>query len=146
MLAEKARMSGGQAYEVMVSSYEDDLEEWSDYLHSRKDDLDRWDYRRRFWEILSDQGARVSWQTWRFIVTWLQMALSSERARKIAGDEYARRLIHERERLLKRNLSRLDNPEALARWSGDAGTGRLRYRWRPAEKIISDILLGLRRS
>jgi hypothetical protein len=146
MLAEKASMSGGRAYDGMMSSYEDELEEWADYLQSRKNDLDRWDYRRRLWGILSEQGARVSGQTWRFIVTWLQMALSSERARKIAGDESARRLIQEREKLLKRNLARLDNPEALARWSGDAGTGRLRYRWRPAEKIISDILLGLRRS
>lgn len=146
MLAEKARMSVGQAYDGIVSYYEDELEKWADYLQSRKDDLDRWDYRRRFWEILSGQEARVTGLTWRFIITWLQMALSSERALKIAQDESARRLIHERERLLKRNLARLDNPEALARWSGDAGTGRLRYRWRPAETIISDMLLGLRRS
>ena len=36
----------------------------------------------------------------RFIIKWLQMALSSEKARKIAKDESARRLIHEMERIL----------------------------------------------
>lgn len=79
-------------------------------------------------------------QTLRFIIKWLQMALSSDGAQRIAEDESARRLIHERERRLKRDLARLDNNESLARWSGDAGTGRLRYRWRPAETIILDIL------
>jgi len=58
-------------------------------------------------------------------------------------------LIQERERQLKGNLSKLENSEALARWSRDSSVrmaGQLRYRWRPAEKIISDILTGLRRS
>ena len=61
-------------------------------------------------------------RTQQFIKEWLQMALSPIRARKIAENESARKLIHEREKQLKGNLARLDNPEALARWSGDAGT------------------------
>jgi hypothetical protein len=146
MLAEKASVLGLQAYDGKASYYEDELKKWADDLQSRRADLDRWDYKMRFWDIVSEQGARATMQTQRFITTWLQMALSPMGARRIAKDESARMLIHEREKLLKRNLARLDNPEVLARWSGDAGTGRLRYRWRPAETIISDILLGLRRS
>jgi hypothetical protein len=146
MLAEKADILGLQVYDDKVSYYEYELEKWADYLQSRMDELDRWDYKRRFWEIVSHQGARPTGRTQQFIKEWLQMALSPILARKIAENESARKLIHEREKQLKGNLARLDNPEALARWSGDAGTGRLRYRWRPAEKIISDIFLGLRRS
>lgn len=140
MLAEKSDILG------LLSYYEDELEKWADYLQSRMDELDRWDYKKRFWEIVSHQGARPTGRTQQFIKEWLQMALSPIQARKIAENESARKLIHEREKQHKGNLARLDNPEALARWSGETGTGRLRYRWRPAEKIISDIFLGLRRS
>lgn len=149
MLAEKAKASGLQDYESMVSSFEDELVIWADHIRSRKDEFDRWDYKGRFWEIVSHQGARPTGQTIQFIKEWLQMALSPTRARKIAEDDYARKLIYERERQLKRKLARLDNPEALARWSRDASqrmAGQLRYRWRPAETIISDILLGIGRS
>jgi len=146
MLAEKMEASSGQIHEGLTSHYADKLMEWADDLQSRRDEIDQWDNQRRFWQILSEAGANVTGQTFRFIMQWLRIALSSGGAQRIAENESARRLIHERERLLKRNLARLDNAEALARWSGDAGTGRLRYRWRPAETIISDILLGLRRS
>ena len=150
MLAEKAKASGLQEYESMVSSFEGELVIWADQLQSRMNELDRWDYKGRFWEIVSHQGgARPTGRTLLFIKEWLQMALSPTRARKIAEDDSARKLIHERERQLKRNLARLDNPEALARWSRDSSVrmaGQLRYRWRPAGTIISDILLGLRRS
>ena len=146
MLAEKMEASNGQMHEGLASYYADELMEWADDLHSRRDEIDQWDKQRRFWQILDEAGAKVTGQTMQFINQWLQIALSSEGAQRIAENESARRLIHARERLLKRNLARLDNAEALARWSGDAGTGRLRYRWRPAETIITDILLGLRRS
>jgi hypothetical protein len=149
MLAEKAKASGLQDYENMVSSFEDELVIWADHIQSRKNEFDRWDYKGRFWEIISHQGARPTGRTIQFIKEWLQMALSPTRAQRIAGDDYARKWIYERERQLKRKLARLDNPEALARWSRDASqrmAGQLRYRWRPAETIISDILLGIGRS
>ena len=53
-------------------------------------------------------------------------------------------MVHNREQILKRSLARLDNPRALEQWRGEAGTGRLNYRWRPvAQTIIDDILTGL---
>lgn len=149
MLAEKAKASGLQDFENVTSYFEDELDIWADHIQSRKDELDRWDYRGRFWGIVSHQGARPTGRTLLFINKWIQMILSPARTRMIAEDELARKLIHEREHLLKGNLARLDNPEALARWSRDPRTrmaGQLRYRWRPAETIISDILIGLRRS
>jgi len=149
MLAEKAEASGLQDFESVMNYFEDKLVGWANHIQSREDELDRWDYRGRFWGIVSHQGARPTGRTHLFINKWIQMILSPARTRMIAEDESARKLIHERERLLKGNLARLDNPEALARWSRDPRTrmaGQLRYRWRPAETIISDILLGLRRS
>jgi hypothetical protein len=149
MLAQKASSTVGQDNNGLVSRFENELVIWADRLQSRRDDFDGWDYKGRFWEIVIEQGARATGRTRHFVQEWLQMALSPSRAQKIAEDDSARILIHERERQLKRNLARLDNSEALARWSRDSSVrmaGQLRYRWRPAEKIISDILIGLRRS
>jgi hypothetical protein len=149
MLAEKAIESGLQDLESVKSRFEDELMIWSNHIQLRRDELSRWDYQERFWEVVSHQGARPTRRTLQFVKEWVQMALSQIQDRIISENDSARKLIYERERLLKGNLARLDNPEALARWSRDPKTkmaGRIRYRWHPAETIISDILLGLRRS
>lgn len=149
MLAEKASSAVGLGNDGLVSQFKDELELWADRLQSRRAEFDGWDYKGHFWEIVIEQGARATGRTRYFVQEWLQMALSPGRAQKIAEDDSARMLIQERERQLKGNLSKLENSEALARWSRDSSmrmAGQLRYRWRPAEKIISDILTGLRRS
>lgn len=145
MLAEKAESSGLSAYVGRGSFYREELMKWANILQAQRSSLEQWDYKREFLEILDSHGAMVTGQTWRFVTTWIQMALSPQIAKGIADNESARKLIHEREHHLKGPLARLDNTDALGRWSGEAGTGKLRYRWRPVENIISDILLGLRR-
>jgi hypothetical protein len=60
--------------------------------------------------------------------------LASVKTRKLVGD---------RERALKRGLSRLDNPRALELWNGAAGTAALDYRWRNARVILEDVRDGL---
>ena len=147
MLVEKAKETKGQGYDDLAAQYKEKLEMWADLLSSRQDELKGWDYKEEFWRIVTAQGARPTWRTRQFIQMWLQMALSPERARRIAEDDFAGNLIHSREKQLKGKIARLDNPEALARWCSDPSTkmaGQLRYRWRPAEKIITDILLALR--
>ena len=143
MLAEKA------GEEELSLNYQDDLINWADHLQSRRNELIQWDKDKRFWNIIFEQGARPTENTRRFIMEWLKIALSPGRVGMIAKDDYARDLIRKREIHLKGELAKLKNPEALDRWRRDASTrmaGQLRYRWRPAEKIISDILTGLRGS
>lgn len=143
MLAEKA------GAEELSLNYQYDLIKLADRLQSRINELIQWDKNKRFWNIIFEQGARPTGNTQRFILEWLQIALSPGRAGMIAKDDYARDLIRKREIHLKGELAKLKNPEALDRWRRDASTrmaGQLRYRWRPAEKNISDIRTGLRRS
>jgi hypothetical protein len=147
MLAEKAKEAKCQGYDELAAQYKEKLEIWADLLSSRQDELNGWDYKEKFWRIVSRQGARPTWRTQQFIQMWLQIALSPRRARRVSEDDFARDLIQKREKQLKRRIARLDNPEALARWCSDPSTkmaGQLRYRWRPAEKIINDILRALR--
>lgn len=146
MLAEKAEVAGLHIHDGGVSYYKEELLKWAGSLQTRRDDLQQWDYKRQFWEIVDGQGAKATGQTRFFISTWIKMALSPETTQRIAEDMSARTLIHGREVRLKGPLARLDNTDALRSWSGEAGTVQLRYRWRQAEKIVSDILLGLRRS
>ena len=143
MIAEKAGAKD------LARGYSDALIEWADCLQSRRDELSRWDSEKRFWQIVFSHGARPTLSTKNFIDNWLNIALSPERAKSVAKDAYARDLIYRREVQLKGRLAKLENSEALDRWMRDASTrmaGQLRYRWHPAEKIISDILTGLRRS
>jgi hypothetical protein len=100
MLAEKMEASNGQIHEGLASYYAGELMEWADDLQSRRGQIDQWDKQRRFWQILDEAGAKVTGQTFQFIIQWLRIALSSEGAQRIAENESARRLIHERERLL----------------------------------------------
>jgi hypothetical protein len=60
-------------------------------------------------------------------------------------DADARRLIVERESLLKGPRARIGNKRALEMWTGAAGTRQLEYRWFRVERIILDILQGLAR-
>lgn len=126
----------------LVDRYRDALLEWYFRLDNLAEQLTQWD-RRRFWEIVISGGARVSNPTRLFIDTWLDIATSTSIVRQFADDIAARRLIHNRERFLKRGLARLDNVRARELWSGNAGTNRLNYRWKVAQVIVSDIIKGL---
>lgn len=138
MLAEQTN------WKEQVDEYQAWLQKWASKLDERPDAFARWD-RRRFWEIIASGRSRVTHPTLRFIDTWLDLALSQPIAKKIAAHQPARQLIHERERFLKRDLARLDNPRALELWNGAAGTAQLDYRWGVAQTIISDILTGFAR-
>jgi len=78
----------------------------------------------------------------RFSDAWLALAIAAPRS--VRDHEGARVLIRERERRLKTTLARLQNPRALERWSGESGVGRLTFRWGNAQRIVLDILDGLR--
>lgn len=136
MLAELTQQSD------LIDKYRDALTKWHLEMEQSGSLLTQWD-RKRFWDILFSAGANVTNTTRVFTDTWLDISLSPGRTKNVADDEQARHLIHDRERLLKRGLARLDNPRARELWSGAAGTGRLDFRWGVARNIIADIINGL---
>ena len=124
--------------------YQEELTAWASDLEGLHRELADWD-REEFWEITSSEGARVAPPARLFIDRWLDIALVSERAARIADDGSARRLIRERELSLKRGLARLHNQSALELWGGAAGAYQIGYRWGGARVIIRDIRQGLTR-
>jgi hypothetical protein len=133
MLAEK------RASEELVDQYRKLLDDWAELVAGRADELRSWN-RRRFWQLVVTAGARITPQTRLFIDTWLELAVSPE---TIPLSDKARKLVGDRERALKRGLSRLDNPRTLELWNGAAGTAALDYRWRNARVILEDVRNGL---
>ncbi len=84
-------------------------------------------------------GSPITLLTRHFIDAWLDFACTSGTAATATDSSLMRTLIHERERQLKRQQARLDNPRAREQWNGAAGTGQLDYRWFRAQQLIADI-------
>jgi hypothetical protein len=145
MLAEKTTHELGRQWE---KDYNSDLKRWAHDLYLRKDELIQWD-RDEFWKnaISCSEGVtRVTPHTMKFVNSWLDIALDSDSAKWIASNDSARQLIYGREYMLKHDLARLVNLRSLEIWKGASGTSQLNYRWNPSQRIIRDIVKGLRRT
>jgi Family of unknown function (DUF6361) len=55
-------------------------------------------------------------------------------------------LIRDRERRLKKNLARIDNPRAQELWQGASGNAQLEFRWGITQQLLGDIFVGLESS
>jgi hypothetical protein len=136
MLAEEAR------HENLIEEYRERLGGWVSSLSARRSELLKWD-RRRFWEMVELGNQRIKHPTRLFVDGWLDLTLSNMDAINVTADKHARRLIHDRERQLKRGQARLDNIRARELWNEEAGTRQLSYRWPVAQTIVRDILTAL---
>jgi hypothetical protein len=135
ILAEQARMDEG------VAKYRGDFAAWARLLSGRSRALKEWD-RARFWELVRSVNPRITGPTQEFINAWWNLALGGKAA-ELSDSPAARLLIRERERRLKKNLARIDNPRAQELWSGESGTAQLEFRWLISQRLIGDIFDGL---
>lgn len=132
----------------LVEVYREELAAWWSRLISRRAALARWD-RGAFWAILVSNTARIPSSTHAFVHTWLDLVLDrlvNQQARDstaVVEDPSVRRLIEDRERALKRHLSRVDNRRARELWRGASGAVQLTFRWPVAQAILQDIFDGL---
>lgn len=122
-----------------IKDYRGRLAEWSAAMQQRDGQLRTWT-RSAFWAFVEGRGARVTQPTRMFVDRWLEMVIDQGAAAGIADSDPARALVANRERRVKGKLARVDNKAALDRYSGEAGTGRLVYRWPNAQRIAQDIL------
>jgi len=137
ILAEQAREKD------RVTKYRRAFVEWAQSLTKRARALTQWK-RERFWELVRSVNPRITGPTQEFINTWWDLALAGDAAR-LADSSTARLLIRDRERRLKKNLARIDNPRAQELWTGDSGTAQLEFRWNISRRLLGDIFEGLER-
>jgi len=138
MLAEKSTRADRDA---LQDGFRARLADWAAEVAARGDELSRWD-RAAFWDVVAEAGTRTPPPTRRFIERWFELAIDGEPA-GITHSPAARRLVSDRERAVKRGRARLHSAQALALWGGDAGTGRLTFRWPYARRIVADTVAGL---
>lgn len=117
------------------------LAEWGQSVERRRADYDSWD-RVDFWNLVRETGASLRQPTRDFVDEWLNLALGPHR-QQLKKHQPARDLIVRRERALKGSLARFDNRRAREVWRGEAGLGRIDYRWTNARRLLIDIFAGL---
>jgi hypothetical protein len=124
-----------------VAKYRRNFGEWAGSVSERSRALAQWN-RERFWELVRSVNPRITGLTREFINGWWDLALAGDAAR-LCDSPAARLLINERERRLKKNLARINNPRAQELWTGDSGTAQLEFRWLISQRLLDDIFDGL---
>ena len=121
----------------------DDLDAWRKSLDRIWAELDAWDHDELGSLCARATGHTVTPQTWTFLRHWTDRVLSKDG--RVEDDKDARRLVKSRERALKgrRGRSRFDNPTLRGQWQGEAGLGRLDFRWRPVQGLLDDLYAAL---
>jgi hypothetical protein len=135
ILSEEARWDDG------VNDYRQRLSDWEKSLLKRFHILAEWK-RVRFWELIRAVNPRISNPTYEFINTWWDLALT-DGTRGLSESPFARSLVRERERRLKKTLARIGNPRAQELWNGDSGSAQLDFRWLISQRLLGDIFSGL---
>lgn len=95
------------------------------------------------WVFTADQRTRIPSPQRRFVERWSRR-LDEIGARGVADDGALRHLVADREIQLKRNRARLANTTRLLEWGGNAGVGRMDFRWGTVRRLVEDLHAGLR--
>lgn len=128
-------------HETRKAGYRLLLSQWSDLVAARRPSLERWN-REAFWSAVTEQNARITPNTRSFVNEWWQLVLRAGTL-DVARSQTARNLVTYRERQIKKQLARINNPRAGELWGGDSGIAPLDYRWRISQTLIGDIFDGL---
>jgi len=142
MVADASVGAGLQRWAALPDRYRELLDRWTQDVVKAGPAVTRWET-QGVWDILGRSRRAVSVRTRRFIDEWATIA--RDLPTNLASYEPARRLIHERERTVKRGLARLDSRRALENWGGASFLARLDYRWDNVRVILADIQEGLAR-
>lgn len=123
--------------------YREKIKTWADDIEKRSHVIEKWKL-EEFWEIASEENNRIPRPTVNFVKRWIQLIREKKKIKDVSDDREARRLVYEREVRIKRNRSRLKNPQMLQQWEGASGAGALDFRWPFARRVVNDILRGLK--
>lgn len=126
-----------------ITRFRSDLNEWAGQMVAERNDLSHWD-RGMFWRLVRGENPRISQPTQGFVNAWLDLALGAANPALVVDREDARRLVADRERRLKGPQSRFENPRAREIWGGESAAYQLSYRWFQVQRIVNDIVRGLR--
>lgn len=125
-----------------VGRYREDVDEWSHEVSRNLGRLRSWDI-DDLWQLVLTINPRLSLLTRQFVREWAELIRTSSSPGEAALSEAGRTMIREREVRQKRGQSRFVNTQLRNNWNGDAGTGRLDFRWGVVRRQLLDIHTGL---
>jgi len=127
--------------DTVIEDCEARLKDWSEIVGDRHTSLANWD-REDLWKLLTQQMNEPSMATRLFVEEWCRRVLNGDPA-KLRSSEDVKELILNREAQIKGALARCHNRRSREMWRGDAGLGRMDFRWSNARVVLSDIAAGL---
>ncbi|MCD4783943.1 MAG: DUF6361 family protein [Candidatus Eremiobacteraeota bacterium] len=136
-----------QKNDDLIKNYQMQLNDWIKNIsdsHRWKELITWYNDLDGFWTSAALKDAKIPPKTQTFVKMWYKNIFEIKKLILIPENKDARELISHREKQLKRNRARLQNPRALDMWNGSAGNNQLDFRWRTVEKIVQDILNGLK--
>lgn len=137
MLSEKIKN------EEINEKYREELVKWAGEIENRFNEISKWDL-NEFWDIAKPEKGNIPFRTKRFVEEWIYIVKDRKKIKKICDSDQARRLVYNREVSIKGNRSRLKNPQMLQQWSGASAVGAFDFRWKFVQRIVNDILHGLK--
>lgn len=129
--------------EELIEKYREKLIKWAEEIEKRFNEINKWDL-TEFWDIARTEKGQIPFRTVRFVEEWIKIAKDRKKITKISDFERARRLVYNREVSIKGNRSRLKNRQMRKQWSGASAAGALDFRWKFVQRILNDILYGLK--
>lgn len=118
----------------------EDLRRWRVEGVLRLDELAAWKLGALRATCEEATGHSITPATWAFLSAWVERVLATEG--HIESDDIAAKLVQRREENLKggrHGRSRFHNPTMLATWGGEAGIGRLTFRWPTVQVLLNDL-------
>ncbi len=123
--------------EDWVEDYKSGIAKWQQDLDLAR--LKHWSL-EDFWDEIRHPAHRVLEPARRFVTDWTDLLKMNGGLKRNQAKGLA--LVKERERRLKKGLSRFTNQAALSRWTGASGAYRLQFRWSQASRHLQDLARG----
>jgi hypothetical protein len=140
-----APAEASERLEAIESGRAADLQLWRSSILEAGGGLQRlaqWDL-GELWALCNQPGHHVTSATKRFIREWRERVLMTQG--HVEDDAIACALVRKRELQMKRGVgrSRFANASLRAVWNGEAGTGRMVFRWPTVHRQLQDLHDGL---
>lgn len=123
----------------LETKYFNMINEWKNDIKNKKSYLENWDL-NNFWYTANIYDIKLK----SFVNSWYKMILNNKFLNQIESNSDARKLIIDREKLVKGKRARLLNKKYLEKWGGSSSTSKLDFRWNITNSFIKDINFALK--
>jgi hypothetical protein len=138
-------LARAQEAQDLIDAYEADFADWAALMQAEHSDFSTWfQNRAQFWSCAALAEARIPSRTIEFVNNWLEFATTTPNPLSLRDSSAVYDLLAERETRLKGSRAKLSNERARELWQGAAGAFKLNYRWPVANRLVRDILAGLK--